>query len=76
MTLYKQPQANSRRILRMKDVIEITGISRSGIYLKLSEHSFYSDMSFPRPFKIGIKTNGWIDADIQAWIDSKKNSGV
>ena len=53
------------QVLRMKDVIKKTGLSRSAIY------NFVASNSFPRPIKLGVKAMGWADSEIDDWILSK-----
>lgn len=53
------------RILRMREVMQRIGLSRSTIY-KLMEND-----DFPRPMKLGSQAIGWRDADIEAWIESR-----
>jgi prophage regulatory protein len=48
-------------ILRLPDVRKRTGLSRSSIYIKVSEGRF------PRPIRIGDRAVGWISAEIEAW---------
>ena len=49
-------------ILRLPDVKARTGLSRSSIYLKVSEGTF------PTPIDLGIRCVGWIESEIDAWI--------
>ena len=53
------------RILRMREVIQRIGLSRSTIY-KLMEND-----EFPRPMKLGSQAIGWRDTDIDAWIENR-----
>lgn len=55
----------SSRILRMREVIQRIGLSRSTIY-KLMENN-----EFPRPMKLGSQAIGWRDTDIEAWIENR-----
>ncbi len=50
------------KILRIKQIVEITGLGRSTIY----EHMAIG--LFPSPIKIGKRAVGWLDSDISAWI--------
>ncbi|TAF74937.1 MAG: AlpA family phage regulatory protein [Alphaproteobacteria bacterium] len=50
------------RILRRRDVEARTGLSRSSIYKKLAEHTF------PQPIKLGGRSVGWLETEIEAWI--------
>lgn len=55
----KQP-----RIVRMKEVIHRTGLSRSTIYLRMKSSEF------PRSFTLGSDyAMGWLESDIDAWIE-------
>ena len=49
-------------ILRLPDVKARTGLSRSSIYLKVSEGMF------PTPIALGVRCVGWIESEIDAWI--------
>ena len=53
------------RILRRKLVEAQTGLSRSKIYYLVAREQF------PRPIKIGARAVGWVEADIEAWINAK-----
>ena len=49
-------------ILRLPSVKARTGLSRSTIYLRVS------DGSFPRPVSLGARAVGWLEADVEEWI--------
>ncbi len=53
------------RILRRPDVEAQTGLSRSGIY------DLMKAGKFPRPVPLGEKAVGWIEAEIEAWIEAR-----
>jgi len=55
----------SKRILRRAAVEDRTGETRSTIYAKMSRGEF------PKPVKLGEKAVGWVEAEIEAYIDSK-----
>ncbi|KAB0650388.1 AlpA family transcriptional regulator [Acinetobacter bohemicus] len=63
------------RIIRLKHVIELTGLSRSTIYDRLNPKSKRYDASFPKSIKLGTMLNvgavGWIESEIQAWIKQR-----
>lgn len=59
------------RILRRKDVEQRTGLSRSGIYDKVSVKSPRHDASFPRQIRLGNGAVGWVEQEVDAWIESK-----
>lgn len=56
------------KIIRMKDAKDLTGLSRSSIYLAMNAGTF------PKAIKLGARSMGWLLADIQAWIDSRVSS--
>lgn len=51
-------------ILRLPAVKARTGLSRSTIYLRVSEGSF------PRPISLGARAVGWLEAEIEGWLAS------
>lgn len=54
------------RILRLTEVKDITGLSRSTIY------QYIKDGLFPPQIKLGLRCVGWTENDVTNWIDSKK----
>jgi len=61
-------------ILRLPAVKDRIGLSRSSIYVHISEGTF------PSSIKLGPRAVGWLESDIQAWIEkrialSKKEHG-
>ena len=58
-----------KKIYRLPDVIEMTGLSRSSIYLHMSQGEF------PKPVKLGRRAVGWTEDSITAW-QSKMIGGV
>lgn len=62
------------RILRLKQLVGLLGLSRSSIYDRMNIRSPRYDVTFPRPIKLGKSTIGWIESDISAWIDSRISS--
>jgi prophage regulatory protein len=58
----------SSKILRLRDVQSWTGLSRSSIYLMMR------DGGFPKSLSLGTRSVGWLEADIQGWIDSRVSS--
>ncbi len=52
-------------ILRLPAVKARTGLSRSTIYLRISEDRF------PSPISLGGRAVGWIEAEIQEWLEDR-----
>jgi len=49
-----------QKIYRLPDVMNLTGLSRSSIYLRISEQQF------PKPIKLGRRAVGWPEDTIIA----------
>lgn len=56
---------NSSRIIRIKEVISRTGLSRGGIYARISREEF------PKSIGLGGRAVGWLESDIDAWIHNR-----
>lgn len=52
-------------ILRLPAVKIQTGLSRSTIYLRVSEGGF------PKPVSLGGRAVGWLEAEIQEWLQRR-----
>ncbi|MDH5368564.1 MAG: AlpA family phage regulatory protein [Gammaproteobacteria bacterium] len=53
-------------ILRLQDIKNITGFSRSTIYLRISEGLF------PKPINLGSqRAVGWIEVEVNDWIEQR-----
>ena len=61
----------SRKILRMKQLIELTALSRSTLYDIMDIKSKRYDPSFPRAIKLTEATVCWLESEVNAWIDGK-----
>ena len=59
------------RILRIRQLRECIGLSRSTIYDRLNPMSPRYDSTFPRPIKLGKFAVGWVEEDIYRWIGSR-----
>lgn len=57
------------QILKIKQVCKKIGMSRATVYRLLK-----IDPSFPKPLKLAASAIGWLEADIEAWLISKKSS--
>ena len=54
-----------QHILRLPTVKAITGLSRSTIYLRMSEGSF------PKQVNLGSRAVGWLASEVAAWMDQR-----
>ena len=55
----------NNRLLRRRQVEEITGLARSSIYRQMDLGSF------PRPVKVGPAAVRWRASDITGWLESR-----
>jgi len=52
-------------VLRLPAVMARTGFSRSAIYKMVAVGSF------PRPVLLHVRAVGWIESDVEAWLQSR-----
>lgn len=52
-----------QRILRLPEVMDRVGLGRSMIY------AYVSRGTFPAPIKLGPRAVGWVETEIDAWIE-------
>ena len=70
-------QRNSQmRIIRIKQVQERVGLSRSTIYDRINERSPRYGPEFPKPAKLGAYAVGWLEESINEWINKRMNRSV
>lgn len=55
----------SQRIIRLPEVKEKTGLSRSSIYLRMSKGDF------PQSISLGERAIGWVETDVEQWLDER-----
>jgi len=53
------------QILRLTDVITMTGLSRSTIYLRMVQGKF------PKKINLGSRAVGWISSEVNEWIEER-----
>ena len=50
------------KLFKLPDLIDLTGMSRSTI-LRMVDSG-----NFPKPIKLNLRTNAWVEAEIKDWI--------
>lgn len=55
------------RFLRLSEVIERTGLSRSAIYLSISQGNF------PANINLGARSVAWLESEIDTWMQNRIN---
>jgi prophage regulatory protein len=55
----------THNILRLPQVKIRVGLSRSSIYLAVSQGKF------PRPVSLGARAVGWLEAEVDTWLSQR-----
>jgi prophage regulatory protein len=58
-------QSPSDRFLRLRDVMEVTTLCRSSIYILIKAGDF------PSNYAIMGKRKAWLESEVQAWLQAK-----
>ena len=53
------------KILRLRQVLELTGLSRSTLYL------YIQNQQFPSQVRLGPKIVGWVEDEVSNWIGER-----
>lgn len=56
---------NQNKILRLPEVIETVGLSKSTIY------SFMRDGMFPKSVNLGSNSRGWLLNEVNSWLEHR-----
>jgi prophage regulatory protein len=52
-------------VLRLRDVLQLTKLSRASVYRAVQRGEF------PRPISLARRASGWKASEVQNWIDSR-----
>lgn len=55
----------SHRIIRLPDLLNKTGFSKTTAYRLIKE------AGFPQPIALGGRAVGWVESEIDAWIEQR-----
>jgi prophage regulatory protein len=61
-TTPRRAPAGTIQVLRLPQVCKMTGLCRSSIY------QMEAEKRFPRRIKIGERSVGWIESEVQSWL--------
>jgi prophage regulatory protein len=68
--LHSFPSSSERkRLMRIRQVTETTGLSKSAIYRNIAT------LGFPRPVRIAPRSVAWVEAEVQDWIEHLSRNG-
>ena len=62
-------QATTNRIMRLKQVCDYIGLSRSTIYDLMNPKSPRYDSTFPKAIQLTTSCVGWVTVELDSWID-------
>lgn len=55
----------SKQVLRIRGVVRKTGASRTTVY------DWMRRGQFPRPIRLGARAVGWLESEIDSWIEGR-----
>jgi prophage regulatory protein len=55
------------RIIKISEVMKLTGLGRTSIY------AYIKNGSFPKQIKLGIRSSGWKESQKKKWIEDQKD---
>ena len=58
-------------VITLKDLCTTLSISRSMVYLKITESSKHFDGTFPQPIKLGARRIGFKRTDVDNWLEAR-----
>lgn len=53
------------RLLRIREVLQLCGLSRATLYREIKLHSF------PAPVKLSARSVGWLQDDVMHWMETR-----
>lgn len=56
------------KLIKLKDVLDITGLSRSFVYALAQKGEF------PKPVKLSERSSAWVQSEVDDWIDARISS--
>ena len=59
VTSFQNTPVQHIQLLKLRDVVDLTGKSVTSIY---------TDTYFPRPIKIGSRSSAWVAQEVEEWI--------
>ncbi|EKM8121281.1 AlpA family phage regulatory protein [Enterobacter hormaechei] len=67
----KKNYVNPVKMLRIKDVMEKLSIARATIYDWLNDKSPRYDPTFPIQRRLGTKSVGWLESELDDWLNNR-----
>lgn len=70
MTASTPITAPADRLLKLDEVMSLTGLSRPTIY------RFIKQRDFPQPYKPGGYASRWSEAEVRTWCESQRSAAA
>ncbi|MDE2430660.1 MAG: AlpA family transcriptional regulator [Burkholderiales bacterium] len=66
------------RVMRIPDVCNKCGLSKSTVWGKLNPNCIQYDSAFPKPFKLGATARavGWLASEVDAWLEQQASQRI
>jgi prophage regulatory protein len=62
---FQRSDTSPQMILRLRDVLKRTGLSRATLYKKIANGEF------PRQISLGARAIGWLKGEVESWINER-----
>ena len=60
-----KPITGSCRLIRLREVLNICGMSRATLYREIKAHGF------PAPVRLSPRSVGWLQDEVLSWVESR-----
>ncbi len=60
-----EERTSNDRIMKLREVSAMTGLSRSSIYVLIKKGQF------PAQVKLSVRSSGWFSSEVKAWLESR-----
>jgi prophage regulatory protein len=60
------PSVPTEKILKISEIVSITGLSRASVYRLAAD----SKSNFPKPIKLSVRASGWKLSALTQWLNS------
>lgn len=64
-TSHTDSPPGATRMLRIREVLQLCGLSRATLYREIKLHAF------PAPVKLSARSVGWLQEDVTQWLDAR-----
>lgn len=71
--------ASTQYLMRLPELLKITGLGRSSAYLRMNKNSPYYDPEFPRPIPLSQNRKGavgFLSTDVHNWVNNRVSASV